>query len=523
MSAVDAPASSDDVYDVVVVGAGPVGSTAALVADRYGLRTLLVDESTAVFPLPRAIHFDADVMRIFQSVGLADELEGRVRATAGGLHLGADGQPIRDFRVQPVEGDLGWKPHYMFYQPEVDALLRGRAADASSVTARLGWRCEGVDQDDDGAVVHLRDPQGGLQRVAARYVIAADGASSPIRKALGVPFVDSGFEEPWVIIDARVEDEDLGPDYSIMYCDPERPGTYVPGPRGHRRWEFMLLPGEDGAPFVTVDGARSLVGPVTDWIDAPDLEIERVAIYRFHALVAAEWRCSRVFLAGDAAHQTPPFYGQGMCHGIRDVRNLVWKLAAVLHDGADDALLDAYQAEREPHVRAIIDQSVANGRYICVLDPVAARERDERMRALMAQPVTQVRTFRDTIPGLVGGVLGDSGASAVGLLFPQPRVRTPDGAMRLDALLGDGWSVVTDDPSTAEAAAPMRGLVVGRDFDDEEGLLARWFGEFRCRAVVLRPDRYVFDTARDAPRLRAAVDEAAAAVGGAIEGAAVGA
>src|ERR1700712_3475949 len=349
------PVSSDEaetMYDVIIVGAGPVGSTAALLADRQGLRALLVDTSPEVYPEPRAIHFDADVMRIFQFAGIANELESQVRATAGALHLGADGEPIRDFRVTAVDGDLGWKPHYMFYQPQVDALLRRRAADAVHVSAQFGWRCEHIMQHADHVSIELRSDLGAIRHEQAKYLIAADGASSTIRKSFGVNLSDYGFEEPWIIVDGHVENEQLGPDYSIMYCDPSRPATYVPGPRGHRRWEFMLLPGEDGAAYTSPEGAWSLIGGITPWLQESEISFERAAIYKFHALVADRWRTGRVFLAGDAAHQTPPFYGQGMCHGIRDVRNVLWKIAAVITHNADDALLDTYQIEREPHVRS---------------------------------------------------------------------------------------------------------------------------------------------------------------------------
>lgn len=489
--------ASDSVYDVIIVGAGPVGSTAAVIADRHGLRTLVVDASTVVYPLPRAIHFDADIMRIFQFAGLADEIEPLVRATSGGLHLGADGEPIRDFRVTAVDGDLGWKPHYMFYQPEIDALLRRRAAEAPHVKALLGWRCEAVIQDGDAAIVELRGEDGTTRRERGRYVIAADGASSNIRKRLGIALADYGFEEPWFIIDGAVRHEDQGPDYSIMYCDPARPGTYVPGPRRHRRWEFMLLPDENGQRYTTPEGAWSIISGVTPWLRQDEIEIERVAIYEFHALVAERWRDGRIFLAGDAAHQTPPFYGQGMCHGIRDVRNLLWKLAAVLREGEPDGLLDTYQAERELHVRAIIDQSVANGRYICVLDPELARARDEEMRSRMAEPQPQrVRTFRDTIPGLITGVLEPERSAPVGLLFPQPWVTTQGGArVRLDDVLGRGWTLIGS--SAACAPADPEGasvLIIGRDIEDIDGVLTDWFATFRCDTVLLRPDRYVFGT-----------------------------
>lgn len=507
--------STDEIRDVIVVGAGPVGSTAALLAGRLGLTVLLVDASTEVFPKPRAIHFDADIMRIFQFAGIADELEGRVRATSGALHNGADGELIRDFRAVATEGDLGWKPHYMFYQPETDALLRQRAAESAGTEVALGWTCDSVTEVGDHVVVELRDGDGNTRQERARYAIAADGANSPIRKALGIRLTDYAFDEPWVVIDGHVDDERLGPDYSIMYCDPKRPATYIPGTRSHRRWEFMILPGEDGEALSTPESALELIREVTPWIDEGKFEIERSAVYRFHGLVADRWRQGRVLLIGDAAHQSPPFYGQGMCHGVRDARNLTWKLRAILQEGASEDLLDTYQAEREPHVRAIIEQSVANGRYICVLDPVEANARDERMRELMRHPAPHApKTWRDTIPGLTAGVLDHSGLSqATGLLFPQPWVRKADGRrMRLDDAIGADWALIVRDGKQAPAGSDVATFVVGEDFADETGALGSWFEAFDTDAVLVRPDRYVFGVAKGPLETRSLLDDHAAAL-----------
>jgi 3-(3-hydroxy-phenyl)propionate hydroxylase len=503
-------------YDVLIIGAGPVGSTAANLAARHGLRCLLVDREPEPFPLPRAIHFDADIMRIFQWAGLADRIEPLTRVTTGGMHLGVDGQPIRDFRVKANVGDLGWCPHYMFYQPELDSLLRRSAAENELVDLLLGWSCDALEQTQTGVQVTLHSASGEAAVVEGRYAIAADGAASSVRAQLGLRLADYRFDEPWVIVDGQVADPNLGPDYTIMYCDPARPGTYIPGPGRHRRWEFMLLPGETDADVSGLDTIRRLVAPVADWLEVDALEVERVAVYRFHALVAEQWSAGRVFLAGDAAHQTPPFYGQGMCHGIRDVRNLLWKISAVLEDRASEALLDTYQVEREPHVRAIIDAAVFNGSYICTLDRELALRRDAELRDRMARGA-DVHAFRDVIPGLSAGLIDREGNSeAAGLLFVQPVTVTSDRVPhRFDELLGDGFALVTmledlSGPDIDWLTQTWGVRVVSRA--EPEALIAAWMQEFDCVAALVRPDRYVFGVARDRDGVTQLIDELRSAI-----------
>jgi 3-(3-hydroxy-phenyl)propionate hydroxylase len=510
-------------HDVLVIGLGPVGSTAANIAGALGLSCLGVDASESVFGLPRAIHFDADVMRIFQSIGLAEEIEAISRVTQGSVHLGADGEPIRDFRVPQTKGQLGWYPHYLFYQPELDQLLRDRASSRPGVETLLGWRCTRIDQDADGVIGYLEHPSEGKRHVRAHHLIACDGASSAIRSQFGIELFDYDFEEPWLVVDLLVPSEDMGPNHMVAHCDPSRPLVYIPGPGRHRRWEFMLLPGESAAEMSDRTRSLELVEAASPWLDVADAELVRSAVYVFHGLVARTWSVGRVMFAGDATHQTPPFYGQGMCHGIRDVHNLLWKLALVAHNQAAPALLDTYQREREPHVKAVIEAAVENGRYVCVLDVDEARRRDEEYRAKVLEG-TDVRSWRGIIPGLHAGLLdlGSIDSPAVGELIPQPRLRDGDGNWRLlDDLLGAQFAIVgiaeVSDSLRAQFEDELGGTVVTIRGDGEApseaayveaepGLLASWFADHDCRWAVVRPDRYVFGVAGEPSELRSMAD-----------------
>jgi 3-(3-hydroxy-phenyl)propionate hydroxylase len=268
----------------------------------------------------------------------------------------------------------------------------------------------------------------------------------------------------------------------------------------------MVLPGEEGEGLRSPEAIRRLIEPVAPWLEFSEAQLVRSAVYRFHGLVATEWARGRVFLGGDAVHQTPPFYGQGMCHGIRDVRNLLWKLQAVCSGVADRALLTTYQMEREPHVRAIIEAAVENGRYICTLDPAVAAERDARYRNRMHNGA-DVESFRQVIPGLAAGLLDSEARAdpAVGVLFPQPRLSDNDEEM-FDDLLGPGFAVVTRRPADGRRDFGWFTDVLGGRVVHDEGALHAWFERHRCRWALVRPDRYVFGVAGDEDGLAALIE-----------------
>jgi 3-(3-hydroxy-phenyl)propionate hydroxylase len=497
-------------FDVAIIGCGPVGGVAANLLGALGLRTAVIEARATPYPLPRAVHLDHEIMRVLQGAGLAEPMGAVMRAAQGHVHLGADGDVIR--YLGHAGGDAtprphGWASDYFFYQPELETLLRDGLTRFPRVETIAGT-VTALEQDDGGVRLSV-EGDGGHREVSAAYAIACDGASSATRKALGIALDDLGFDEPWLVVDAEVAGPlrfppipglPLGADLqqlSVMVCDPRRPATVVPGRGNHRRWEFMLLPGETEEQMRDPAVAAALIAP---WVAGLEHRIVRAATYRFHALVADRWQAGRVFLAGDAAHQTPPFFGQGMCHGVRDVANLAWKLALVVDGRARTALLDGYQAEREPQVRAVIAAAIAAGRYICERDPVAAAARDRGLRAAGADRAG--RTAAELVTPLAAGVrIGDARA---GERFVQPRVRTAGGTtMLLDDAVGAGAILLTRGVMRLPESSRWRfDALEGRivtigdgGLIDQDGGLGAWFDAGGVDAVLLRPDRYVFGTA----------------------------
>lgn len=466
--------------DVLIVGLGPVGAALAALLGDLGVRTLVVEKDQEVYPLPRAAHFDHEIMRLFQQLGVAEAVMAHARPAPVYEFRAADGAVLMLFDGPAKTASSGWRASYMFHQPGLENALRARLAGQAAVEVRLGYSFVEMAEDADRVRAVIEGPTG-LEIVRARYVVGCDGASSPVRAAMGGELFDYGFDEPWLVVDARVEEGARTPDVNLQICDPERPTTCVLMGPGRHRWEFMLKPGETTEQALSDDFVLPLIAT---W-DCGPVALERRAVYRFHGLVAKTWRRGRVLLAGDAAHQMPPFAGQGMCSGLRDAANLAWKLAAVL-DGADEALLDTYQTEREPHVRAFIELAIHMGRVVCTLDPEAAAARDA---AMLAQP--QGAAPPTPAPPLgPGHVL--AGAPGAGELF----IQTWAEGRGLDDILGPGpWLIARDGVANTSGltAVPL----ADPRLDGHREALSAWLAAHGpdgrgADAVLVRPDRYVF-------------------------------
>ncbi len=516
------PGVQPEVFDVLIVGYGPVGATLANLLGKRGYRVALVEQALEIYDKPRAITADQEVMRVLQECGLAEEVERSTVPHPGTDFLGVRGQVIKRFYPQAPPNQLGWEPSFMFLQPELEATLRSGVARFAQVRTFLGHELVGLEQNADEVVAQvLRLEHNQMVEFRARYLIACDGGRSMVRRRVAVEIEDLAFDEWWLVIDAWIRGPIDLPPRCVQYCRPSRPGTYIVGPGQLRRWEIKLLPGESPDDFVDDAAVRKVLA---EFVDAGSLELWRSAIYRFHALVIARWRYGRLFLMGDAAHQMPPFLGQGLCAGIRDAVNLAWKLDAVQRLGFNTDLLDSYGEERKPHVRTIVGHAKNFGLIIGELDEAAAVERDRQLEEQLASGRAQTVRQKFT-PGLTSGLIDrdDQGqvAQGAGCLFVQPWVLSRAGvATRLDNVLANGFLIASAsvdvahwlDDSAALLWKRLEGqfVVIGPPahadapclvLAERESIFADWLGSLGAQAVLVRPDHYVYGIARTAPEL----------------------
>lgn len=480
--------STAEDFDVVIVGRGPVGATLANLLGLCGVRTLVLEREARTYHLPRAVHFDDECMRVFQTIGLAEAILPHVILSPGMLFLDANGKMLLDWSRPRTLTPMGWHLSYRFHQPDLENVLIGGFARWPHVSLRNRCDVFALDQDETGVRVRYEDLSNGrLCEARAGYVIGCDGARSLVRRFIGSGMDDLGFHERWLVIDALLKRprDDLG-DYSLQHCDPARPATYVRGTGTRRRWEITVLPDEDSNDLAQPAKVWELL---SRWITPDDAEIERASVYTFHSVIAQRWRNERLLLAGDSAHQTPPFLGQGMCAGIRDAANLAWKLDAVIR-GATPDLLDTYQSERLPHVREFIELAIRLGGVIntkAIEAGLAAGEARENapVKLEVKKPLLG--------PGLVSADLPLAGHLA-------PQFTLCDDSRSDDRT---GYSHVLLVETAAALSSPLALSQAGIKVltSDDAKAVGGWLREHGIIAALVRPDRYVRDTARNQSEL----------------------
>ncbi|MEV0083743.1 bifunctional 3-(3-hydroxy-phenyl)propionate/3-hydroxycinnamic acid hydroxylase [Saccharopolyspora sp. NPDC050642] len=505
--------------DVAIVGYGPTGLVLASALGKAGHRVIVFERWPGLYGLSRLTHIDGETARIIQSVGDVD------RALA-------DSRPIPHYRYLNAAGDVlveldmrgescGFPAHISMYQPDIEDAIDRRVRSYPHVEVNQGWSVVGVHPHHEGVELTARpwtqsrtgqwshaDEE---RTITARYLVGADGANSFVRAAMGIERSDLGSHDRWLNVDT----ERLRPlperlQRLVQFCDPARGRMHMPIGKSRQRFELAILPGEDPAEFEEPEFAWRWLAE-SYGLGPDDVRILRQVVYTFQARIAERWRQGRVFLAGDAAHTTPPYLGQGACSGMRDGITLAWKLDLVLSGRAGDCLLDTYEAERRPHATAITEISVALGKVANTHDPAAAAARDEAFRNGTAPPLPP-------FPTITAGVVHHDSPLA-GTLVPQGVVGRGAARGRFDDVVGGGFSVIsrTDVSTVLDDAqwlflAELRGTTATLEpgapdsIDDVEGTYARFMRDNGIDAVIGRPDFHCY-WAGPISELPAAVDD----------------
>lgn len=559
-------------YDVCIAGLGPTGLTLAHLLGRRGLSVLVLEREPEFYGNARAVYTDDEALRVFQTAGVADAIHADMNVDSTVQWVKGDGEVLIQFHSN--ERPRWWPVVNFLYQPYLETTLESLLRTYPHVEVRRGREVVSFEQDPAGVTVTHAAATGSqygrgentvdhstAETVRAAFLVGADGGRSVIRTALGIEMSGKSYPERWLVVDlaarsgadGRPVDAFRHLPYFDFICDPEMPVVSCPQPGGHHRFEFALTDSDSSERFESDETVAALIGR---YVDLDEVEVKRQLVYTFNAVVADRWREGRVLLAGDAAHMTPQFIGQGMNAGVRDADNLSWKLHAILRHGADESILDSYQSERAPHAKAMIDLSVFNKSLVSIKSPRKAAARDLALRGSLKVPglgawlrsagMKPKPRFRQGAylglprrrPAGVGPIDVPRGGIE-GSLAPQPVVRRYDGRPeRLDDLLGHGWAVIGFEVDPREAlgelvadwdavesayatvfragARPQGSIGDGRrraglvDLEDTHGALTDWLrraGHRPGTLLVLRPDKYVFGATTDATALTRALRE----------------
>jgi flavoprotein hydroxylase len=518
--------TGEPVPDVLIVGYGPVGQLLAVLLAQRGRRVTVLERWPEPFGMPRAVGFDSEAGRILAAAGAGDAFAEFAEPSREYSLRNACGQTLTEFTMAE-RGHCAWPDSTSFYQPALEAALIARGARLPDLRVVRGVTVVEARQDDDGVELVAETPGGERRTFAARWVIGCDGANSFVRERIGAPVTDLGFAYDWLVCDVTLREPREFTPNNLQVCDPARPWTAVSAGPGHRRWEFMRLPGERVADFGTTENAWRLLRLVD--VRPENADLNRHAVYTFRASWADRWRSGRMFIAGDAAHLMPPFAGQGMCSGFRDAANLAWKLDLVLAGRADAGLLDSYGEERRAHVRHAVTMSVELGKVICVVRPAAAADRDAAMLTARERGIDPPAARRAAVHPLETGLLHRDAdgrpARHAGAATPQARVAAAGRTGLFDDVVGLGFVLLaTVDPAavlgerrlSALAAAGARVVRVRSTGTEDAGphtvadvdyVYLPYLAALGSVAVLVRPDFYLFGAARDEPGLRELVDD----------------
>ena len=474
------------VFDICIIGYGPVGATLSGLLSSLGLSVLVIEKNNGVSPTARAINTDSEQLRTFNFLNIAPKIIANSRKIKKVHFTDSEFNPYSTIDI-PKEDNLGWPPALLFYQPELETIIRDSNLKYKNLKILENTKAVNI-EDTNPIRVDIRNDRKD-SRIYCKYLIGCDGANSFVRKYIDSKLIDFGFDQDWIVIDAHTTKQiDISKDEAKQICDPNRLQTYVPGRRNHKRFEFKLLKGETKKDF-TKKKVWELLSP---WINRNNSKIERAVVYKFHACIAEKWRDKNIFIAGDAAHQMPPFLGAGMGTGIRDVFNLAWKVYLVIKGKAGENLLETYQLEREPHANWTVQQAKLIGE---MMEQFSYREKGEKY-------VPSNTGYGEVFPHLANGYYGDPTDGLIAT--PFCRFNLDSSEKDSDEYFGWNFGLISKKKLPKEINLILKKMNI-KFLSVNDNKLKNYFKD--ANYLLIRPDKYLFSRSRTNSELKEALSE----------------
>ncbi len=460
-------------FDVVIVGLGPTGGTLANLLAINNLSILILEKEASLYNLPRAVHFDDEVMRVFQTIGISDSLSKKLIINKGTKFLDENGKLLLDWPRPKKITENGWYPSYRFHQPDLERSLRYKLKKFDKVVSLQNCEVFKTVNKKNFTEVHYKNTKiNKINSVKSKYIIGCDGANSFIRNEMKTELENLGFEQRWAVIDLILKTKNVNlPDRTIQYCNAKRPATYCRNVGRRRRWEIALKDNESSKTFFD---EKKLWKFLSKWVSPDEVEIERKTVYTFQSAIAKSWREGRMFLVGDAAHLTPPFMGQGMCAGIRDASNLAWKISICCKTGQSENLLNSYQSERSSNVRDYINTAMKMGE---LLNSIGGSDVSD---TVFVQPDGTIKM--NTIKPQLGKGLGECEDINRGKIFPSFK---SDFGRDIDNIFACDPILITNKKINKKELR-----IKSYDCSDIPGMEVI-LKKFKTNTLIIRPDRFI--------------------------------
>ncbi len=465
-------------FDITIVGLGPAGGTLSNLLAMHGLSILILDREKSFYPLPRAVHFDDEVMRVFQTIGITKEFLKYTIINKGTKFVNSKEKVILDWPRPKKITDNGWYPSYRFHQPDLEKQLRKKLKNYEKVLIEQNSEVRKITNSKNHVDITYTNTRNHKEYyVRSKYLVGCDGANSITRKQMKTKMDNLGFTQKWTVVDLILKKKKNNlPDRTIQYSNPKQPATYCRNVGKRRRWEFAIKKNQSDIKVLSENYIWNFLKP---WLNKSDAIIERKTIYQFESAIARKWRKGRIFIAGDAAHLMPPFMGQGMCAGIRDASNLAWKIATCLKVKHNEAFLNTYQTERSLNVREYIETTMRMGEFVNAVEstPITDNIRSDNKGIKSMQ----------SIKPKMGKGLGYLKDKNRGKIFPQFKLNKNTSLD--DNFSKKGILILSSDLKTK--VSKKYNLVNSKKIKK----LSVYLKNINAKAILVRPDRFILGSA----------------------------